>query len=61
MIYIWLTEELLPKTRANLKYIAAQMQIDLMEMWSLTLNKKTCYKAIARAIVRVNLLSNISC
>lgn len=49
---MWLTEELQPKIRVNLKYIyiAAQMQVDLMKIWSLTLSIKTCYKAIARPI-----------
>ncbi|KAI6681119.1 hypothetical protein NL676_035000 [Syzygium grande] len=55
-------EEFLPKIRANLKYTAVQLQADAMEMWGLTLNKRTCYRAIARALktIRVHLPSNIS-
>ncbi|XP_048141419.1 uncharacterized protein LOC115737020 [Rhodamnia argentea] len=48
--YVWLAEEFLPKIRTNLKYLAAQLQADAMEMWGLTLNKRTCYRAIARAL-----------
>ncbi|XP_056175387.1 uncharacterized protein LOC115675634 isoform X3 [Syzygium oleosum] len=48
--YVWLAEQFLPKIRANLKYTTSQMQADAMEMWALTLNKRTCYRAINRAI-----------
>lgn len=48
--YIWLAEEFLPKIRVNLKYTTAQLQADAMEMWGLMLNKRTCYRAINRAL-----------
>lgn len=34
----------------NLKYTNVQLQVDAMDMWGLMLNKRTCCRAIARAL-----------